>query len=163
MHGGGDIVVRFKAARADGRAQGTEQIFRLRAEGVVHFQGSFGDQARCHAPPACVDGPYGPMHRVIEQDGAAVGGKDHQGKIGGVGDEGVHLRVVPRAEQALSGILRRNKTDVFRVGLLGENSALCRHPHSGAEPAIVLPHIFVAVAPADAQVQAVPGGGADAA
>ena len=29
MHGGGDIVVRFKAARADGRTQGAEQICRL--------------------------------------------------------------------------------------------------------------------------------------
>lgn len=163
VHGGGDIIVRFKAAGADGRTQGAEQVCRLRAKGVVHFQGGFGRDAGSGAAPACVDGSNGPMHRIKEQDGAAIGGKDHQRKTGAIGDESVHIRIVPGVEEALAGVLVRDLADILRMGLLSENGALRRNAHSGAESAVVLPYIFVTVAPADAQVQAVPGGGADAA
>ena len=162
-HGGGHIVVRFKAALADGRAQGAEQILRFRAEGIVHGQGGFGRQTRRHAPPARVNGPNGPVHRVIEQNGAAVGGKDHQRKTGAIGDESVHIRIVPGEKKALAGVLVRDLADILRMGLLGENGALRRHAYGGAEASVVLPDIFVAVSPADAQVQAVPRGGADTA
>ena len=163
MHGGGDVIVRFKAARPDGRAQGAEQVRRLRAESIVHFQDGFGCDAGRHPAPAGVNGADGPAHRVKEQDGAAVGGEDHQGKARPVGNKGVHVRVVPGAEETLAGVRVRDQADVLRMGLLGENGALRRHAHGGAEAAVILPDVFRPVAPADAQVQAVPRGGTDAA
>ena len=132
-HGGGNILVGLKAAGADGGAYGTQYVFRLCAEGVVHFKGGFCRQTHGCPTPTGVDGTNGVVHGVIEQNCAAVGGKHHQGEARAVGDEGIYIRIVPGDKKSLAGILLRDQTDVLRVGLLGQDRTVL----SGLTPTAV--------------------------
>ena len=106
---------------------------------------------------------HGPVHRVVEQDDAAVGGEYHQGDPRGVRDHGVHAGIVPVPEQALAAVLRRHMADIVLMDLLAQHRPVLIHPQGGAEPAVIFPDPVHVVPPAHAQVQGVPGGGADAA
>ena len=68
-----------------------------------------------------MNGADGLMDRIVQQHGAAVGGKDRQGQTGDVGDESIHICVVPGTEQTLPGVLCRDGADIGGVGLLTED------------------------------------------
>ena len=104
-----------------------------------------------------------PPHRIPEQDHVAVGGKDHQRDIRLIADQGVHAGIVPLPGEALAAVGGGDPAHHVVVGLLAEDAALRRHAQSGTEPAIVFGHAGRIIPPADAQIQGIPGGRADAA
>ena len=160
-HGGGDVVIRLKAARADAGADGGQEIGGVRAAVLRHGPDGLCQDAPGTAPPPGVDGGDGGVDGVVEEDHAAVGGENGEGQAGNVRHQGVHVPVVPGAGEALAGVLRRDAAKVRGVDLLAEDGLLRLRPQNGAETAVVLPDVFRGVAPAGAQVQAVPGGGGD--
>ena len=99
-----------------------------------------------------MDGGGHPAHRVVEQEGQAVGGKYHQAEAGHVGHEAVGLIVLHPAEaQAVVG----GGADAHHVAvdLAGENHMVRLRAHSGAEAAVILPDLLPVVPAIGAQVE----------
>ena len=110
-----------------------------------------------------MNGADGLMDGIVQQHGAAVGGKDRQGQTGDVGDESIHICVVPGTEQTLPGVLCRDGADVGCVGLLTEDRTGLVQAQSGEKAAVSFPQLFLAVPLSGAEVQAVPRCGGHAA
>ena len=114
------------------------------------------------APPAGVNGAHRPADGIIQQDDAAVGGKDRQGQVRFIGDKGVG-GVIPGGPQALPSVGGGAEADGGLMDLLGEDRTRRIHPQSAAEAAVILPDMGQVIPPAHAQVQGVPGRSGDAA
>ena len=99
---------------------------------------------------------------VVQQNGAAVGGKDRQGQVWHVSDEGVHVRIVPGTGDAFSSVLLRDPADVVGMGLLAQHRPVLIQPQNGEKAAVVFPEGFRAVPLVGAEIQAVPRGGGHA-
>ena len=114
------------------------------------------------APPTGVNGADGLMNGIVQQHGAAVGGKDRQGQTGDVGDESIHICVVPGTEQTLPGVLCRDGADIGGVGLLTQHRFGFVQFQNGEKAMVIFPQLFRAVPLSGAEVQAVPRGGGHA-
>ena len=108
-------------------------------------------------------GADGVVDGVVQENNAAVSGKDRQGNAGGVADHGVHAGVVPFTPQALAGIIGGNQPDVVLVHLAAEHSLPDIRADGGTEAAIVFLQAALSVTAAGAQIQTVPRRRADAA
>ena len=115
------------------------------------------------APPTGVNGADGLMDGIVQQHGAAVGGKDRQGQVRDVGDESIHICVVPGTEQTLPGVLCRDGADIGGVGLLTEDRTGLVQAQNGEKAAVIFPQLFRAVPLSGAEVQTVPRCGGHAA
>jgi len=73
---GGDFGADFVAAAADRRADGGEDIRGLGFVLHLHLADGFDDDAGEGATPAGVDGGYGALLGVDQEDGDAVGSLD---------------------------------------------------------------------------------------
>ena len=162
IHGLRHVAVGLKAAGANAGAQSYQQIFRPGAVAPAHLRHGLAQNAVGYAPPAGVDRAYRAGEGVIEQRRAAVGGKHRQSQAGDIGDKGVGL-IVPGPPQALSRVVRGDHQHVVAVDLIAEDRALVIGAYGVAEPAVVLLHRLLGVAPADPQIQGVEGRIADAA
>ena len=161
-HGFRHIAVRLKAAPADAGPQSCQQVLRPGTVGFCHGLDGLGGDPGGTAPPARVSGADGLPDGVVQQNGAAVGGKDRQGQVWHVGDEGVHVRIVPGTGDAFSSVLLRDPADVVGMGLLAQHRPVLIQPQNGEEAAVVFPEGFRAVPLVGAEIQAVPRGGGHA-
>jgi hypothetical protein len=73
---GGDFGANFIAAWADGWADGGEEVGRVGAEVHLHLADGFRGDTGQGAAPAGVDGGYGALFGVDEEDGDTIGGLD---------------------------------------------------------------------------------------
>ena len=112
-------------------------------------------------PPARVGGAHRAGDRIVEQQRGAVSGEDHQGNTGGIGYQAVALGVIPVA-QAIAVLFRHHPDDI-RMDLHGHDQFLRVKAQSLTQNVQVFLHILHAVTPADGQVQAGLGAGADTA
>ncbi len=80
--GCGDLGADFVAAAADGRADGSEQAIRPRAELHLHFPHGFCDDALQCAAPAGVNGGDGSLFGIDEKNGDAIGGLNAEKQAG---------------------------------------------------------------------------------
>ena len=124
QHGIGYIVVGFKAAGADARAESNMEIGGIGAVSRLHGMNRFFHNSGRAATPTGVDSAHSAGYRIVKQEIAAVGGKDEQGQVGVVGDQSVRS-VAPFPEQPLSGVLRRADTDGGFMNLAAQNGAFC--------------------------------------
>jgi hypothetical protein len=88
---GGDFGADFVAATADGGADGGEEVGGVGFELHLHFADGFDDDALEGAAPAGVDGGYGALFWVDEENWDAVGGLDAEEETGAVGGGSVAL------------------------------------------------------------------------
>ena len=86
-HGVGDVPVGLKAAGADARADGGQDILGVAAVKGGQFCHRLGDDGQGGAPPAGVDGGDGLFHRVVQEHRDAVGVVNGKAQAGLVGDE----------------------------------------------------------------------------
>ena len=103
-----------------------------------------------------MDGAYRSGDRIVEQEDAAVGGKDHQGQLRFIGDEGIG-GVAPLPPQPFARVVGGADPDGSLVDLLAEDHSFFIQPHSAAEAAVILRHRGGVIASAGPQVQTVPG------
>ena len=85
----GDFGADFIAAAADRRADGGEEIGGFGLEVHLHLADGLDGDAGEGAAPSSVDGGYGAIFGIDEEDGDAVGGLDAEEKAGAVGGGGV--------------------------------------------------------------------------
>ena len=87
----GDFGTDFVTAAADGRADGGEEIGGFGFEVHLHLADGFDGDAGEGAAPSGVNGGYGAVFGVDEEDGDAVGSLDTEEEAGAVGGGGVSL------------------------------------------------------------------------
>ena len=85
----GDFGADFVAAAADGGTDGGEEVGGFGFEVHLHLADGFDSDTGERAAPASVDGGYGAVFGVDEEDGDAVGGLDAEEEAGAVGGGGV--------------------------------------------------------------------------
>ena len=78
----GNFRADFVAAAADGRADGSEQAIRPRAELHLHFPNGFCDDALQRAAPAGMNGGDGSLLGIDEKNGDAIGGLNAEKQAG---------------------------------------------------------------------------------
>ena len=78
----GNFRAYFVAAPADGRADGSEQAIRPRAELHLHFPNGFCDDALQRAAPAGMNGGDGSLFGIDEKNGDAIGGLNAEKQAG---------------------------------------------------------------------------------
>ena len=91
--------------------------------------------------------------------------KTTSGRFGVFADHRVHTLIVALAPEALARVRRRSQGghSCSCTCLLSTDRRIGSAPSGGAEAPEILPHVLHRIAPADAQVQRIPGRGADAA
>ncbi len=87
----GDFGADFVTAAADGGADGGEQVGGPGFEVHLHLADGFDGDAGEGAAPSGVNGGYGAVFGVDEEDGDAVGSLDTEEEAGAVGGGGVSL------------------------------------------------------------------------
>ena len=133
------------------------------AEHLAHPAKRDGNQPLRRTAPPGVNGADGRVHRVVQQDDTAVGGKDDERQVRRVADHRVHTLIVALAPEALARVRPGHKADIRLVYLLAEHDAHGIRADGGAEAPEILLHVLRRIAPADAEVQRIPRRGADAA
>jgi hypothetical protein len=88
----GKLGTDFVTAGTDGGADGGEETGGPGAKVHLHSPDGFDDDAGQGAAPSGVDGGYGAILGVNEENGDAVGGLDAEEEAGTVGDGGVAFR-----------------------------------------------------------------------
>lgn len=117
-HGLRHVAIRFKAALADAGADGGQNPIGFCAVQPLHLPDGFFQNPGGTAPPSGVDRAHAARVRVVEQDDAAIGGKNRQRQIFHVGDQCVGS-VVPVPPKAHSRAFLRYLQHGCLVNLLG--------------------------------------------
>ena len=141
----GDFGADFVAAASDGRADGGEEVGRLGFEVHLHLADGFDDDASEGASPSGVNGGYGTLFGVSEEDGDAIGGLDGQEEAGVVGDGGVAA--------AKSGGRCVEKMNDVRMDLLEGSELEIRRAEGGLEAAAVFEDVFFGVPVGEAEIE----------
>ena len=114
---------------------------------------------RC--PASRVGSAHGAGYRVMEKHGCTIGGEDHQGHTGIIGDDRVALRVVP-VEAAAAVISSHHPNDV-RMGLPGQHQIIQPKAQGISQNGQILPDILFRFPFLDGNVQGIENSGADTA
>ncbi len=130
---GGDFV----AARADGWADGGEQMRGVTSKFELHAAYGFLGDAGESAAPAGVNGGNGAFFRIDEQDGDTIGGLDGEEEAGAIGGRGIGFA-------GIRGPLGENVDDI-RVNLLERNEIEIGGAESGLEFAAIGEDVFASV------------------
>ena len=151
-HGVGHVLAGLKAAAGDAGADGGPDVLAAAAVQVPHFLTGPLHNAVGGAPPSGVDSRRHPAHRVVEQDGQAVGGEHHQAQPGHIGDEAVGL-IVRLPLQAGARVGGGTHPHRVPMNLAGEHHLVHIRADGGAEAAVVLLHSLPVIPPVHTQVQ----------
>ena len=129
-----DIAAYLIAVPADRGTHGADQILRHGAVFPSHpFYRLSGDFLR-GSPPAGMNQTDGAVLRIQQENRNTVRGKYTQHQSRNIGNQSVHIRVIPRAGQSFPGILFRDDADSRGMRLIRKHKAafLCfkifRHP-----------------------------------
>jgi len=135
----------FVAAAADGGADGREEIGGPRAKVHMHFPDGFDDDAGEGAAPPGVDGGYGAILGVHEENGDAVGCLDPEKEPGTVSGGGVAFR----------GLLRGGVEVMDDVGvdLFERDELKIAGAERSLEAAAVFEDVFASVPIGEAEIQ----------
>jgi len=140
----GDFGADFVTAAADGRADGGEEIGGFGFEVHLHLADGFDGDASESPAPSGVDGGYGAVFGVDEEDGDAVGGLDAEEEAGAVGSGGV----------ALAGLVGGCVEEMDDVGmdLLEGDELEIGGAEGGLEAAAVFENVFARVPIGEAEI-----------
>ena len=142
----------LKAAGANPWADGGQNVLRAGAVEGGHLRHCLGGNAQAGPPPAGVNGGDGLPHRVVEENGDAVGVVDGEGQARRIGDQPIHP-VVDGVQQVGEDVGGSGHPDPVLVDLVGHHQAGFVHADGGAEAVVVLPDRRPLVRAGDAQVQ----------
>ena len=150
FNGLGHIVVRLKAAGADGGADGRAKLGGFRTEGAHGIHG-VTENVGGRAAPAAVHRADGAVFFVPEQHGHAVGGEAEEGQAPFRRDDAVRLI----GDRAQAGVLIRLCYDahVVFMYLVGYARVVFPHAEQGADPAVVFTHGLGIVPPVGAEIE----------
>jgi hypothetical protein len=142
---GGDFGADFIAAGADGRTDRGEEASGIGGEVHLHLADGFFGNAGEGAAPAGVDGGYGALFGIDEEDRDTVGGLDAEQEAGTVGGGGV----------TLAWFLRGSFDEMDNVGVdLFEGDELeVARAEGGLEAAAVFEDVFTGVPVGETEVQ----------
>lgn len=140
----GDFGADFVAAAADGRADGGEEVGGPGFEVHLHLANGFDGDAGEGAAPSGVDGGYGSVFGVDEEDGDAVGGLDAEEEAVAVGRGGI-------ARTGL-GWDAVEKMDDVGVDLLERDELEIGGAEGGLEAAAIFEDVFVGVPIGEAEI-----------
>jgi len=113
----GDFGADFVAATADGRADGGKKVGGAGLEVHLHLADGFDDDALEGATPAGMNGGDGPLFRVDEENGDAIGGLDSEEKAWPIRGRGVAAakfggRGVEKMDDVGMDLLERNELEI---------------------------------------------------
>ena len=145
----GHVGIGLKVALADIWPHGTAQVLRLASIEGFHFLHHPGGNAQGSAPPSGVSPAYGTRHRIVEEDGGAVRGEDHQGGARSIRHQSIAVRQVPPVK-ANAPILFGDLVNDIRMDLSGQSHLVGIKAQGRPQNGIVLPHLFRVVSPAHA-------------
>ena len=148
-------------AETDVGADGCVDIGRITAQFLDHGLHHVFCDGGGGASPAGMGGANGTGHRVMEENGGAVGGEDHQGGTGVTRHQGVTLGIAPveRSHMIRFGY----HPDPVGVGLAGQNQIFHPEIQGGSQNREVFGNIFFGFALFHGDVQTVKLACADAA
>lgn len=141
----GNFGADFVTAAADGRADGGEEAGGFGFEVHLHLSDGFDSDAGEGAAPAGVDGGYGAVFGVDEEDGDAVGGLDTEEEAGAVGGGGIAFAgLVGGGAKVMDdvGVDLRKGDELEIVGAEG-----------GLEAAAIFEDVFAGVPIGEAEIQ----------
>ena len=107
----------FKAAGADGGADGGVNIFGIAVIVCRHFLNGFSADILYTAPPAGMDGRNNAICWVRQKDGDTIRRKNHQNDIRTISDESIGIFYVAAFGQSLTAVFFGNISDVIGMGL----------------------------------------------
>ena len=124
-----DLRADLIAARADGRADGGEQLLWPRAELLLHAQDGLGSDAAHRALPAAVRDAHCAVDRVEKQDRRAVRKAEKQRQARLIRDQGIRLRDGVRVrERAAASLPAADARNCLAVHLLRCHELRCIEP-----------------------------------
>jgi len=147
----GDFGADFVTAAADRGTDGGEQVGGLGFEVHLHLADGFDGDAGEGATPSGVDGGYGAVFGVDEEDGDAVGGLDGEEQAGTVGGGGV----ARPGGQAFAWLVGGGFEEVDYVGvdLLEGDELEIVGTEGGLEAAAIFEDVFASVPIGEAKIQ----------
>jgi len=142
---GGDFGADFVAAAAYGGADGGEEVGGVGFVLHLHFADSLYDDTRESAAPAGVNGGYGALFGVNEENRDAIGGLDAEEEAGAIGSGSVPL--------AKLGRWCIEEMDYVGMDLFQGDEIEVRCGEGGLETAAVLEYVFFGVPFGEAEIE----------
>ena len=155
----GDVGIGFEAALADVGADGGVDVVRIAAVFPDHGFHGLLDNAGGGAAPAGMDRAHSPGDGIVEEDGGAVGGEDHQTHAGLIGNQGITLGIFMMVQTDVVGTA--HPADDVGMGLMAQHQILRRKADALAQDPVVFHHVGILIAPVHGDVHAPPDAGAD--